>query len=245
MFSCLLALADAESSLSTKALLLSLDSKMATMFGLSAGLDMADMAWEVKCREEDMKQRALENERRAIDDSRRSVDEKAQQLKAVSHQSALIAGFSMIVLVEIEIPADLHPVLLVTFGMTTASVVSLMLVAMLNATYILVAILRYDCVVRETPFFDFWRKRCESDWKFALRAFGIGVPLFMCVLAQIGWVVFWNHNSARYYASGLVTFVAVVTLVLWFAHTDRKWGMFLMSSEAKISNPRAAKQSRV
>ena len=96
---------------------------MATMFGLSAGLDMADMAWEVKCREEDMKQRALENERRAIDDSRRSVDEKAQQLKAVSHQSALIAGFSMIVLVEIEIPADLHPVLLVTFGMTTASVV--------------------------------------------------------------------------------------------------------------------------
>lgn len=31
---------------------------------ISAGIDMADMTWEIKCREEDMKQRALENERR-------------------------------------------------------------------------------------------------------------------------------------------------------------------------------------
>ena len=213
---------------------------MATgLFSLSAGMDMADMAWEVKCREEDMKQRALENERRAIDDARRSVDEKAQQLKAVSHQSALIAGFSMVVLVEIQIPADLSPGLLVTFGCTTAGVVSLMLIAMLNATYILVAILRYDCVKRDTPFTDFWRKRCESDWQLALRAFGLGVPLFLCVLGQIGWVVFWNHESARYYASALVTTIALVTLMLWFAHTDRKWGNFLMHPEAKLHNPNA------
>jgi len=47
----------------------------------TAGLEVADMAWEVKCREEDMRQRSLENERRSIDDARRSVDEKSQQLK--------------------------------------------------------------------------------------------------------------------------------------------------------------------
>jgi len=40
---------------------------------ISAGIDMADMTWEIKCREEDMKQRVLENERRAIDDARRCV----------------------------------------------------------------------------------------------------------------------------------------------------------------------------
>lgn len=208
------------------------------MFSLSAGMDMADMAWEVKCREEDMKQRALENERRAIDDARRFVDEKAQQLKAVSHQSALIAGFSMVVLVEIQIPADLNSALLVTFGVTTALAISLMLVAMLNATYILVAILRYDCVRRETPFVDFWRKRCESDWQLALRSFGFGIPLFMAVLAQIAWVVFWDH-PARNYAAALVTSIAIITLILWFAHTDRKWGTFLLSSQAKLSNPNA------
>ena len=48
-----------------------------------------DLTWELRCREEDMKQRALENERRAIDDARRSVDEKAQQLKALANLSAL------------------------------------------------------------------------------------------------------------------------------------------------------------
>ena len=198
---------------------------------------MADMAWEVKCRQEDMKQRALENERRAIDDARRSVDEKAQQLRAVGEQSALIAGFSMVVLVEVGIPNDLHPVLAVTFGCTTACVVSLMLIAMLNATYMLVAILRYDCVGREMPFREFWRKRCESDWKFALRAFGYGVPLFMCVLAQVGWVVFWDHDSARVYASTSVTIIAFFTIALWYARTDRKWRHFLLSSEAKLRNP--------
>ncbi len=62
----------------------------------SAGMDLADMAWEVKCREEDMKQRALENERHAIEDARRSVDEKAQQLQVLANQSALFAGFSMV-----------------------------------------------------------------------------------------------------------------------------------------------------
>eukprot|EP00586_Coscinodiscus_wailesii_P012501 CAMPEP_0172512604 /NCGR_PEP_ID=MMETSP1066-20121228/245889_1 /TAXON_ID=671091 /ORGANISM="Coscinodiscus wailesii, Strain CCMP2513" /LENGTH=161 /DNA_ID=CAMNT_0013292499 /DNA_START=81 /DNA_END=563 /DNA_ORIENTATION=- len=154
---------------------------------LSAGLDMADMTWEVKCREEDMKQRKLENERRAIDDARRSVDERAQQLKALSNQSALIAGFSMVVLVEIQIPSDLNPALLTIFGCTAALVVVFMLTALLNCTLMLVAILRYDCVTREVSFKEFWRKRCESDFILSLRAFSFGVPLFISLLAQIGW----------------------------------------------------------
>ena len=201
---------------------------------LTAGMDMADMAWEVKCREEDMKQLALENERRAIDDTRRSVDEKAQQLQTISHQSALIAGFSMVVLVEAQIPPDLNPVLLVTFGCTASSVVSLMLISLLNTTYMLVAILRYDTVNREVPFKEFWRKRCESDWKFALRAFGYGVPLFMVLLAQVGWVVFWEHQSASIYASCLVSFIAIVTVLIFIARTEKKWSDWLTKSDMTL-----------
>jgi len=100
----------------------------------AAGMEVADMAWEVKCREEDMAQRALENERRAIDDARRAVDEKAQQLKGISHLSALVAGFAMVVLVEIQINPNISPVLLAIFGCTTALVVGTMLIAMLNCT---------------------------------------------------------------------------------------------------------------
>jgi len=80
--------------------------------------------------QEDMRQRHIDNIRRSIDDARRSVDEKyelqcacgvasphpspnttprrAQQLKAISHLSALIAGFAMIVMVEIQLPDNLH-----------------------------------------------------------------------------------------------------------------------------------------
>ena len=104
------------------------------MSAMSSGLDMADMAWEMQCRQEDMRQRA-------IDDARRAVDEKAEQLKAISHQSALIAGFAMVVMVEASLTPDLHPVLLVLFGATSAATVGLMLMAMLNCTLMLVAIL--------------------------------------------------------------------------------------------------------
>jgi|Transcript_12680 calcium release-activated calcium channel protein 1 len=203
----------------------------------SAGMNMADMAWEVKCREEDMKQRALENERRAIDDARRSVDEKAQQLKAVAHQSALIGGFTMVALVEMPIPSNLNSAQLIIFGGTASSVIGLMLLAMLNATFMLVAILKYDCVNRDVKFSDFWRKRCESDWKLALRCFSYGVPLFMTVLAQVGWIIFWDHEQATIYASTLVSLVAFITIVFWFAHTNRKWGGFLLSTDAKLYNP--------
>ena len=91
-----------------------------------------------------------------VDASRRSVDEKAEQLKVLANQSALFAGFSMVVLVESNIPSDINGILLTVFGACTASVIALMLISSLNATYILVAILRYDCVNRDVPFDDFW-----------------------------------------------------------------------------------------
>jgi hypothetical protein len=47
----------------------------------SKGLDVADMAWEIKCREEDMQYREIERERRLVDNARRAVTEKAEQLK--------------------------------------------------------------------------------------------------------------------------------------------------------------------
>lgn len=206
-----------------------------------AGKDIADMAWEVKCREEDMKQRALENERKAIDDTRRAVDEKAQQLKTLSHQSALIAGFSMIALVEIEIPKDLNPIVVITFGCTSAITVCSCLFCMLQATFMLVAIFRYDVVTREVPFSLFWCRRCESDWYIALRAFGLGVPLFMVSLAQTGWIVFWNISDdvSRIISSICVSVIGLLTVIVYLGHPYRKWIDWLLVPETKLQNPEA------
>eukprot|EP00616_Rhizochromulina_sp_CCMP1243_P003722 CAMPEP_0118965562 /NCGR_PEP_ID=MMETSP1173-20130426/3101_1 /TAXON_ID=1034831 /ORGANISM="Rhizochromulina marina cf, Strain CCMP1243" /LENGTH=262 /DNA_ID=CAMNT_0006914207 /DNA_START=282 /DNA_END=1066 /DNA_ORIENTATION=+ len=208
-----------------------------------------DMAWDVRCRDEDMVQRATENHRRRIDDSRRkiddarrSVDEKAEQLKAISHLSALIAGFAMIVMVEIQLPDDLHLGLLVIFGGTSAGVVGLMLIAMLSSTMVLIAILKFDCKsVADTAssgrpprfqsFEEFWTTLCEDDWQMAYQAFTKGVPLFMCVLAQLGWIIFHGYGvKDRNIAASIVTIVAALTSCWWFTHAVSKWGYFIKHS---------------
>mmetsp|Transcript_23180 Transcript_23180/g.33998 ORF Transcript_23180/g.33998 Transcript_23180/m.33998 type:complete len:211 (-) Transcript_23180:271-903(-) len=201
---------------------------------LSKGLDVADMAWEVKCREEDMQQRALENERRQVDDARRAVNEKAEQLKAISGLSALVAGFAMVVQTNVPIPKSLDPVLLCLMGSTTAAVVASMLIAMLNSTFILVAIFKYDCHVRDISFDKFWRQRCEADWQLSYNAFTLGIPLFLVMLAQVGWVVFWKHPS-RDIASIFVSAIAFLTLSFWVLHTKYKWGGVLAKGHVKLT----------
>lgn len=63
---------------------------MASEF-LSSSLGAFDMMWAHQCREQDMAHRRIENRRRAIDDARRTLDMKVQQLKAISHLSALVS----------------------------------------------------------------------------------------------------------------------------------------------------------
>jgi len=87
---------------------------------------MFEHQWATNCRDEDIIQRDLENERRKIDDARRCVDEKAQQLKSLSQQSALIAGFSMVVLVEGD-KSCAHPLIYGIFTILASSVAGLML----------------------------------------------------------------------------------------------------------------------
>ncbi|KAJ1460892.1 calcium release-activated calcium channel protein [Pelagophyceae sp. CCMP2097] len=215
--------------------------------GLSAGFtSLADMAWEVKCRQEDMRQRAIDNERRLIDDSRRAVDEKAEQLKTVSQISALLAGFAMVIMVEINLPNQISIILLTIYAITSSFVVGLMLLCTLNCTMMLIAILKYDCINRPMPFHDFWLTRCESDWRFAYRCFSWGVPLFMTVLAQMGWITFQKYSDQKYSTYSkhgqlsrdvpacTVTFVALSCLALWYTHTSPKWSQFNLHSSRKF-----------
>ena len=98
-------------------------------------------------------------------------------LANIGTQAALIAGFAMVVMVEIALPDRINFLLLVLYGATSASVVGLMLLAMLNCTMMLIAILKYDCVNRPIPYDQFWQTRCEGDWRFAYQCFSLGVPM--------------------------------------------------------------------
>lgn len=133
-----------------------------------------------------------------------------------------------------------------------------MLLAMLNSTFLLIAILKYDCVKRTVPFETFWNNRfglenkpvafgllagpcssrslslvlliacrsCEMDWRISYGAFTTGVPMFMALLAQIGWITF-HASEMRNVAAGAVSAVAIVSLGSWFVYTFHKWGNFL------------------
>ena len=96
------------------------------------------------------------------------MDKKARQLEGLANQSALIPGFSTLAFVEINLTQDTNEVLLTLFGAAAVLVIALMFISTLNATYMLVAILRYDYVTREVLFDQFCMKRCELDWNMAL-----------------------------------------------------------------------------
>jgi len=205
---------------------------------------IVNLQWDVKCREEDLVHRELENERRKIDDARRKIDEKAQQLRSISNQSALIAGFSMVVLVESRLDGDPCAPLLVLFGFSAASVVALMLTAMINATFVYVAIWRYDTVKRDISFENFWINRCEEDWRLAFNCFSLGVMDFTIMLAIVGWVTFKSEEEdtpAYNIVSSLISSVAFVVLLV-FMRTHRKWSDWLIrpicSDETSTSETR-------
>ena len=64
--------------------------------------------------------------RQQIEDARRTVLEQAEQLKAISSLSALIAGFALIVQTNVSLDdTTIHPFLLYALALTTAIVVSI------------------------------------------------------------------------------------------------------------------------
>ncbi|CAN0200329.1 unnamed protein product, partial [Ectocarpus sp. 13 AM-2016] len=172
---------------------------------------------------------------RGVNDRKREVEEKAKQLEQVASLSALIAGFALVAMVEVNIPSDVNAVLLIFFGSTAASVVGLMLLAMLSSTFMLVAIMKYDVKAKDRhyPSFQrFWASRCESDWRFSFRAFNIGIPLFMGVLAEVGWITLDDGSVAHRVAAGAISVIALLSTLIFYAYTYRKWGPFL--SNAKL-----------
>ena len=190
---------------------------MADLGGLlGAGIAYADMSLARQWREADMIQRKINN-------LRREMDEKTTQLKAISSLAALVAGFDIVVLVELSIPDDIPEVLLVLMGSTTALTVCLMTLAFVTSTLMMVGILKaFDVHNVKQPFREFWIMRCEEDWMRAFGFFTIGVPCFLLNLALCGWVKFYDYK----YAAGAITVICGIAIIVWYL-THRKWGSFL------------------
>ncbi len=110
-----------------------------------------------------------------------------------------------------------------------------MLIAMLNSTFLLIGIFKFDCTnLNGLSFDEFWLSTCETDWKVAFSSFSIGIPLFLVMLGLVSWVVYWSH-PARNASSAIVTIVAFLTLIFWSINTYDKWNSFLIQGTAKLN----------
>lgn len=171
-----------------------------------------------------------DNERRLIDNTRRLVDEKREQLSAVSHLSALVAGFSMVVLVELVIPEKTNVSVQIMYAVFTALSVCLNVSAMFSCVMMLVGVLKYDSVKRTQSFAMYWITHCEAEWKAAFMCFILGMPMFLLSLGVSAWIKFEayqrNGDVWSYVAPVCVTTIAGATILFW-VHERQKWGKFL------------------
>ena len=185
---------------------------------MQAGIGHADYAHTLQCRHEDLKYRQIEIHQRYIDNARRTVDEKAEQLKSIATLSALLAGFSTVMLVEVSINANVSWILVAFYGTFTSMVIGLNALSMINCTFILVGILKYDCANPTHSIEEFWKLRCEDDWKRSFKAFTLGVPLLFVSLGLLGWIVFYEFLVT----SILVSCVSVLTLFIYLNQIHKK-----------------------
>ena len=225
-------------------------------------------------RKSDVQQRTLDNARviwnRHVEKNRRDVEEKSEQLKSISNLSALIAGFAVVALVELDFNRDdVSEWLIALYAGSTALVVGLMLNAMVLCTFILSSILKrgksYVSEDEEAEFLfrcrkfaahfkpgDFppqpkrtferhWENRCEDSWKKAFFMFTAGVPVFVANLACCAWLKFAYSSTT----SGIVSGIAFISLLVW-TKTNKDWGWEIArgSGGFRLQNELMGKGSR-
>lgn len=189
---------------------------------------------------------------------RRDVDEKCEQLRSVSNAAALIAGFSVVVLINVNQSDARYRIeewFYTLFAFTAALTVCLMTYTFLTCTLMLVAVLKKfeaknDCdsltggdgfyshavspavmTVQQQPSFE---NRFEFFWKSTCeKDWNRAVLTFSWgVPAFLCNIIIgaWVKFLPRLWPGSIVTFVCLSTITYLFWTTHVKWGRFLISS---------------
>ncbi|XP_022667562.1 calcium release-activated calcium channel protein 1-like isoform X3 [Varroa jacobsoni] len=139
------------------------------------------------------------------------------KLKASSRTSALLSGFAMVAMVEINLPPGIPEPLLIAFCVCTTLLVSVHMLALMISTCILpnleaVASIHGIVAVNESPH-EKMHLYIEAAWGFSTV---FGILLFMAEIAIICWVVF-IKVSIKAALAGTIILIPVVMLFTAFA----------------------------
>jgi len=142
------------------------------------------------------------------------------KLKASSRTSALLSGFAMVAMVEIQIDDSIPAGLLVAFAVVTTLLIAVHMLALMISTCILPNVeavanlhLQTHSTVLESPHTKM-SKIIELAWGFSTV---LGILLFLVEIAILSWVKFYSFDShlAAWVSTGLL--VPIIFIFMAFA----------------------------
>merc|ERR1711962_1195326 len=144
------------------------------------------------------------------------------KLKASSRTSALLSGFAMVAMVEIQISDEIPQSLLIAFAVCTVLLIAVHMLALMISTCILPNVeavanlhLQTPSTVFESPHAKMG-KIIELAWGFSTV---LGILLFLVEIMIISWVKFYSvdqtHTMAAWVATGLL--IPIIFVFIAFA----------------------------
>ncbi|CAH0479006.1 unnamed protein product [Peronospora belbahrii] len=152
-------------------------------------------------REYEWRRADLERERRVVklENEKRIIDARHRQLVTVSQMSALLAGFTMSTIVEVQIADATSEPIIIAYGTVCCMEFIVMLMCMLTCMVLLLALTRFVTHTLEgevhalssleldivSPFYGWWLIKCEHEWIMAYQLFHLGLSLFLAQVALL------------------------------------------------------------